>query len=323
MTPLLDERQRPKQSMPNGSPNSGCLAVVLFALAAWWAAGGFAHAQTSYFALKPGDVNRDVTDAQLRLPTVCGLTPRVRWRDVHPAPGVFNLAEIDQNLAQAKRCGGKRVKLLVQTGRDVTPAWFKGQWLKSGKQSAPAPWSPEFALAHEQLVAKLGERYAAHPLIEYVHVTGPTWPSAEMHPMPGIENAAGYSDSKMVAAWSRSIDAYARAFPTQGLCLSISMKPPANRYVGEVIGYAKRRCGARLVLQHNALQADTDVTAPHHRLLLKEHAAGVRIAFEMACSAVNEPTRFGSRDVMQGVQLGRAAGAEFIDVYPPDLKGLK
>lgn len=289
-----------------------CGAAILVMVA------GIAFGQTLNYALKPGQTNRDISDADLKLKAVGGLTVRVPWSTINPRRGIFDFTEIDQNLAQAKRCGDKPVKLIVQTGRDgLSPKWFGGLW----HEGAPLPWSPEMLAAHAELMGELGRKYKYRFAV--VHVTGPTHPSAEMHPAPGIERVKGYSDAKMVQAWETAARSVSAAFPTTSASLSISVKGPAARYVDATINRVRLVLGNRLILQHNALKADTDVTAAHHRLILKYSRLGVRSAFEMACSAHHEPDRFGSRDVMQGVKLGREAGAEWVDIYPPDLKGLE
>jgi hypothetical protein len=43
----------------------------------------------------------------------------------------------------------------------------------------------------------------------------------------------------------------------------------------------------------------------------------------MLCAAGNNPARFGSRNVMDGVNIGKAAGASYFDIYPPDLAALR
>jgi hypothetical protein len=208
--------------------------------------------------------------------------------------------------------------LIVQTGRDgLSPNWFGGLTY----QGAPLPWSPEMLAAYGELMQELGRKYRYK--FSVIHITGPTFPSAEMHPAPNIERVRGYSDAKMIDAWSTAAQSVANAFPGAAVALSISVQQPAGRYVDATINKIRTNVGSRLILQHNALKANTDVTAPHHRLLLKYRQLGVRVAFEMACSATDYPVRFGSKDVNQGVKLGREAGAEFIDVYPPDLGGLK
>lgn len=285
-------------------------AIVLVCASISWG-------QTLNFALKPGD-GRDISDVDLKRPTVAGLTIRVPWSVLNPRPGIYNFSEIDQNLAQAQRCGNKPVKLIVQTGRGgASPSWFGGL----SYQGAPLPWSLEMLTAYDTLMQELGRKYRYKFYV--VAITGPTYPSAEMHPAPNLDRVKGYSDAKMIDAWSKAAQSVANAFPGAAVALSISVQQPAGRYVDATINKIRTHVGSRLILEHNALRANTDVTAAHHRLLLKYRQLGVRIAFEMACSAVNEPSRFGSKDVMQGVKLGREAGAEFIDCYPPDIKGLK
>lgn len=287
-------------------------AIVLICASISWG-------QTLNFALKPGQpTSRDVSDALLKLPTVSGLTIRVPWFAINSRPGVYDFSVIDRCLAQSQRCGHKPVKLIVQTGRDgLSPNWFGGQTY----QGAPIPWSPEMLAAHAQLMNELGRKYRYR--FYAVHITGPTHPSAEMHPAPNLDRVRGYSDAKMIQAWATAAQSVAAAFPDAALPLSISVKKPANRYVDATISKIRTIVGSRLILQHNALQADTSVTAPHHQLLMKYRQLGVRVAFEMACSAADYPVRFGSADVMDGVRVGRNSGAEFIDVYPPDLRGLK
>lgn len=293
------------------------IAIALCGVAIVAICASISYGQTLNFALKPGD-GRDVSDTDLKRPTVAGLTIRVPWSVLNPRPGIYNFTEIDQNLAQAQRCGNKPVKLIVQTGRGgASPSWFGGL----SHQGAPLPWSLEMLTAYDTLMQELGRKYRYR--FYAVHITGPTYPSAEMHPAPSLERVRGYSDAKMVDAWSTAAQSVANAFPGSAVALSISVQQPAGRYVDAAINKIRTNVGSRLILQHNALKANTNVTAPHHRLLLKYRTLGVRIGFEMACSATNEPSRFGSRDVMQGVKLGREAGAEFIDVYPPDLKGLR
>lgn len=306
---MNDEMQRQDRGCSGFVAILGAAIVGICASISW--------GQTQYFALKPGD-GRDVSDTDLKRPTVGGLTIRVPWSVLNPRPGVYNFDVIDRNIAQAQRCGNKPLKLIVQTGRGgASPNWFGGLTY----QGAPLPWSAEMLVAYDTLMQELGRKYRYR--FYAAHITGPSFPSAEMHPAPNIERVKGYSDQKMIDAWTTAAKSVATAFPGAALPLSISVQKPASRYVDATINKIRTNVGSRLILQHNALKANTDVTAPHHRLLLKYRTFGVRIAFEMACSATDDPSRFGSKDVMQGVKLGREAGAEFIDVYPPDLGGLR
>jgi hypothetical protein len=283
------------------------------------------HAPRGYYALQPGDPavlssgsKRLVSDEQLQLPQVAGLTIRARWAWVHPSEGNFDFAFIDSQVERCRRLG-KQYKLLVMTGAECSPKWIGGAW----HRRAPAPWSPELAKHYGALVAELGKRYAGDPLLAGVHITGPTFPSAEMHPAPGIENVAGYSAGVMINAWAASIDAYAAAFPETACILSISVRPPTVQYLGQVVEHGRTTLGTRFTLEHNALKASTHPLAPHHVFIASQAKLGVRVGFEMVCAAANNPGRFGSRDVMAGIALGASAGGVYFDVYPPDLAALR
>ena len=278
-----------------------------------------------YFALQPGDPavlqpgsKRIVSDEQLKLPQVAGLTIRARWAWLHPAAGQFDFSFLDTHVERCRKLG-KPYKILVMTGAGCAPEWIGGAW----HRGAPVPWSPELAHHYGALVAELGKKYADDPLLVGVHITGPTFPSAEMHPAPGIESARGYSDQAMIAAWSATIDAYAQAFPETACILSISVRPPAVRYLGQVAEHGRAKLGERFTLQHNALKAATNPRAPHHVFLASQAKQGVRVGFEMVCAAANNPGRFGSRGVMDGIAAGKAAGGVYFDVYPPDLGSLR
>jgi hypothetical protein len=281
------------------------------------------RAPSGYFALQPGDPvvlqgKRLITDKQLALPHVAGLTIRVRWQWLHPASGKFDFSFLEQEVERCRKLN-KPYKILVMTGVGSVPKWIGGEW----HLQAPVPWSPQLAEHYGALVAELGARYADDPLLVGVHITGPTFPSAEMHPAPGIEGVAGYSDKAMIAAWAASIDAYAKAFPQTACILSISVMLPTRRYLEDVAAYGVSKLGERFTLQHNALGARTQLLARHHVFIAAQAKRGIRVGFEMLCAAGNNPARFGSRDVMDGVNIGKAAGGAYIDIYPPDLAALR
>ena len=283
------------------------------------------RAPVGYFSLQPGDPavlqpgsNRLVSDAQLQLPHVAGLTIRARWSWLHLGEGKFDFSFLDSQIERCRELG-KPYKLLVMTGANSSPDWIGGEW----HRGAPVPWSPELDKYYGELVAELGRRYADDPLLVGAHITGPTFPSAEMHPAPGIESVKGYSDQKMLDAWSGAIDKYAAAFPNNACILSISVRPPASRYLAKTIDHGRAKLGKRFTLEHNALKAGTQPLAPHHQVIALQHQRGVRVGFEMVCAAANNAKRFGSPDVMNGVKIGKAAGGTYFDIYPPDLRQLR
>jgi hypothetical protein len=304
----------------DNGPSLGSVARAL-SLAATVLMASAAHGAepAGVFALLSGNRQSNVSETTLRLPQVAGLTIRDRWGWMQPSRFAFDWSWTDRYVQLCRKVG-KPYKLLVMTGRDgMSPKWIGGAW----HEGAPVPWSPELASHYSAFVRSLAARYGADPLCVGVHITGPTHPSAEMHPAPRLANVRGYSDEKMAQGWAQLIDIYAAAFPGVTCCLSISVQSPADRYVLAVCDYGRLRLGSRFAVQHNALKASTSPTAPHHKLVASLAKQGVYTGFEMACSAVNEPKRFGSRNVNDGLVIGRAAGGKWFDVYPPDLKGVR
>lgn len=278
-----------------------------------------------YFLLEQGGTNQaPLADSKLLAPLVVGQTIRVPWAKVQPSAGKFDWSEVDSRLAQCKRLN-RKAKLLIQTGRDgMSPDWIGGQWIVADGKRIPAPWSPQLRDAISDLTKEAGKCYNANPLIVGVHATGPTWPSAEMHPAPNLSGKKGYSHKAMETAWLNAIGLWAAAFPDVAVLLSISVKEVAAKYCYAVVSAAFRQHGSQFTVQHNALAAKTSPTADHHEFVRDCHRAGMRVWFEMLCT-VKDFNRFGSRNVMDGINKGKLIGASGFDVYPQpeDIKGLR
>lgn len=278
-----------------------------------------------YFALQPGDPavlqpnsKRIVPDRLLALPQVSGLTIRARWAWLQPSRTSTDLGFLEDQAARCQRLG-KSYKVLVMTGAGSSPKWIGGAW----HSGAPVPWSPELREHYGLLVERLGLQFGNDALCVGTHITGPTFPSAEMHPAPAIESVAGFTLDVMREAWKASIDAYARAFPHTAACLSVSVKGVAASYVNDVIEHGRVALGDRFAVQHNALKASTQRGAPHQQLVAALAQDGVRTGYEMVCAAATAARRFGSPDVMNGIAIGKEAGGVYWDVYPPDLANLR
>lgn len=272
------------------------------------------RAPVGFFLMKPGHRGGQVPDKDMRRGVVAGQLIRFRWSDFAPTKSRFDHSVFTAAIAQCRKIG-KPYRLLMQTGRDITPRWIDGQWITWGNQTAPAPWSPEMRAALRSAAQELGSKYANDAMCVGVSPTGPTWPSAEMHPMPQLVKARGYSDQAMIEAWVGAIEIWDEAFPDVAKTLAISVQSPMDRLLSKVIAHFPHN---RLYLQHNSLQADTNPHAPHHAYILQAQRKGWNVGFEMVCSAFDNPTRFGSSNVMQGVRIGKAAKAEWMDIYPPD-----
>ena len=160
---------------------------------------------SGFYGLRPGTA-QTIGRVVMENPLIVGQTIRTPWNKIQPNRGQFlyNKA-IDRSVDECER-QNKKFKLLVQTGRDLAPTWIKGQWGSSEGKRAPVPWNTEMLGYYEDLVDNMASVYAGHPLLSGFYVTGPTWPSAEMHPMPGLRNQGGYSTTKVTNAWVRVLD---------------------------------------------------------------------------------------------------------------------
>ncbi len=278
-----------------------------------------------YFLLERGGDQGALTDAQLKAPHVVGQTIRQPWSRIHKGKGQFDWRELDARLEQCRRTN-RYAQLLVQTGRDgYSPDWFGGQFVTADGKRAPAPWSPQMMDAWRELWDALGVRYRGNPLIYGTKITGPTWPSAEMHPCPSLSTKKGYSKDAMIEAWTSAGIAVVNAFPNVTASLAISVQSVAGKYVRDVIGELNDNLRpGQLRVQHNALAANTDPASDHHRLVADCRKLGIGIGFEMKCT-VKDFKRFGSRNIMDGVRIGQRAGGLFYDVYPQpeDIQGLR
>lgn len=272
-----------------------------------------------YFLLERGGDQGPLTDAQLTSKNVVGQTIRIPWSRIHKGRGEFDWRELDARIAQCQRTN-RLGQLLIQTGRDgYSPKWFGGQMVTDKGKEAPAPWSPQMMDAWAELWGELGLRYRGTDCIVSTKITGPTWPSAEMHPCPGLKTKKGYSKAAMTSAWKSAGVIVAEAFPFVAASLAISVQAEANSYVRDVIGELSDALGDQLRIQHNALKNPKDMhpKAAHHELVKECHKLGIGVGFEMVGPL--------GRDVVPAINYGKLAGGRWFDVYPQpaDIQALK
>lgn len=59
-----------------------------------------------------------------------------------------------------------------------------------------------------------------------------------------------------------------------------------------------------------------------HQLLVQDcYLKGIKVGFEMVCAACDDPVRFGSQNVMDGVAVGRRVGGSWFRHLPPAERG--
>jgi hypothetical protein len=260
-----------------------------------------------YFALQPGghappeDLSepkggRLISEAQLRLPLVDGLTIRFRhfwaWE-----------AFVAANVAKCERTGDK-FTLLPMGGITATP------------------WDQSNINLYESIYVKLGAKYRTHPKLAGVHVSGGSNPSTseELHWKPSDNRA-------YITANKKLIDIVNREFPNAIKILAVGGGDPAG--MNELIDYGLLKCPGKFLVKHNSLKASTTLTASHNVLVANAGKRGAKVGFEMVGDS-NE-SRFGPGGIMAGVNMGKTllknAGLNpddaYYAIYPGDLGGLK
>jgi hypothetical protein len=252
----------------------------------------------------------NVKDSSLRNRNVAGLSIRVSWSRLDKGSH-FEWGWLDSEI---KRCRtlGKPYMLRMMAG-DNSPSWISGAW----HQGAPVPWNTAAQDALDEVIRALGNRYASDPLLVGVHLSSTANSnSAEMHLASGLASVSGYTERKVIDAWTRAIDSYAAAFPTCALILNATLEPNHRGGITyPVIEHCQRRLAARATFQHNSLKASTPMYARHHQLILDLGRDGWRIGFQTACAS-SDQSRFGG-SFQEAVD--RAPGASYFEIYQSDI----
>jgi len=213
-----------------------------------------------------------------------GIALSAEWTALEAKTGKRDWSALDVDVRQVARAG-RRVGLRLQAGIS-TPEWVyargarrftfedRNPYHAEGGGGArrrnqtlgqtltlPVPWDEAFLSAWEAFVAAAGAHYAQERAIAMVHVTGPNKHSAEMILPRQPEDrerwrSLGYTPDKLIGAWKRCIDAYARAFPQAALVLNLAPAIFDDEVVEQVVAYGVERYGQRLFLQNNILLGD-------------------------------------------------------------------
>jgi hypothetical protein len=279
--------------------------VLLQAIILW---GGTNTQPASGVYVLVAEANMKELSPLLSLPGVKGVSVSVEWRAVEPQEGHFQWNALDEPVAKAA-AQGKTVTLRLLPGIS-TPDWvyqkgakaftftdrnpFHGEALyKAGHRynsfgqtlKIPLPWDEVFLASWERTVAAFGGHYKNATNIAMVHLAGPTRHSTEMILPRENEDKAqwralGYTPQKLIGAWQRSIDAFARAFPETPLVLNLSPVIFDDGVLEAVVRYGYDHYGRRFFLQNNILLG---MNAPMQRKdwqILRDYASKTTIGFQ-------------------------------------------
>ena len=182
-------------------------------------------------------------------PDITGVHVRLRWKDVEPARGRFDLSQLERDLDRAV-ASGKLVSLSINAGSDGTPDWifqegverlhFRDAGSKSDKCGKPMDLGDPTDAAYRELWGELLEQVAARVrsradwfrAIAYVRVGGANLFSNEARLpnrcTPGCDVCntevwakAGYRPSKLVEFYDWQAGLLADRFPDKALSLML------------------------------------------------------------------------------------------------------
>jgi hypothetical protein len=271
-----------------------------------------------YFILKPGEKTRNISETQLRISTICGLTIRFRPDDlfvIDPKTGLKtrSWAYLDSQVNLCRKTGDKYSILCMSGGGGSVDQYV-------------------------QIHLETGQRYGSDPLCYGVHVTGrtPSGTSEELHWGSGL-TASVEADNK------RLIDACNQGFPTKKVLHALGTD--FNGGMERIVAHGAKVCGSRYLVKHNRLKAyepGSNATAWMNndfnvQLVNYVKKYGVSMGFEMVGGTVeNHPKypgqpRTGRPDIMDSIanarELARRAGYPpgelYLAIYQPDIQELR
>lgn len=269
--------------------------------------------------------NQNVKDSVIANPKLTGFHVRDEWQLIEKTSNNYDWSWIDGQLARANRLN-KQVTLGIYTGNN-SPTWLGVPRV----DNVPIPWDPKVVAEHAQMVAQLGAKYANHPRVDAVHISGTTTSeSLEMFYPDGLKNVAGYSDQNVLNSWKSAIDAYGAAFPNNSLILNLAIIPkwPTATITHQVIDYAQAKLGDRATFQVNSLKArwdsskyqppDPRAVAPAHLQLIYDLAEeGEWVGWEMVGPS-NDANRFKG-PFEDAIYLGELADPQYYQIYASDV----
>lgn len=256
---------------------------------------------------------------------------RVGWSELQPTPygPIVHPNPIDEAIARGVPF---RVRLLA--GR-YAPQWvldlgsvtitdpFLGV---NEKYTVPRWWTPAYADAYADLIAKLAAEYDG--VVPAFSMSGPMTVSAEpfLHQLASAETraavlAAGWSTAAERTAFQRMIEAHA-AFASTRTFMAINpgqtYDPSTGRWKLADVSYMRaltdhfvRTLGARAIVQNNSLNVtratENEAYVSMYEYMKQLRASGVPIAFQTAQTALVE-------DLPWVLDYAVAAGAHLVEL---------
>jgi hypothetical protein len=299
-------------------------------------------------------------EAQLNLsalnnPSIRGVALQIRWRDLEPVEGNPDWSKLDQLFAAAE-ASRKWVQLLI------FPGFFSPPWALEGVKTEtfplqygpgkgtleklPMPWDDIYLGRWFAFVKQLSQRYGKSPAFRVIAASGPTSVSAEFS-LPGKPEdvplwlSAGYTPRKYIAAWQKTFQVYAAAFPNQYISLSLGsglniddsgkIAPRERKLIRqEIVDEAMGILGRRFVLQFSNLDGFPGAgPGPRAVDFMLDYNGRIITGFQLRTSCERNSGDMGAEGdpalaLKKSIDIGmqpNAAGlrANYLEIYEPDV----
>jgi hypothetical protein len=282
---------------------------------------------SGYGVMQQGNRQGVLSDALITHPKISFVVPRDRWKYLEPQDDVFNFSYMLSQMRRA-RAAGKSYVVPVMTGGSSTPIHVAGpRFARANEEPCLVPWAPSIPIEYRKLHLALanaeivpGVKVKDDPYNVGVWITGCTVPSQEAH-LNGMENAPGFSAAGMRTNWSACGRVIKDCYPNKPGIFSLSGQRPVQAYQPQVLSDLKGMFGRSVYFQHNSFKAVFEPNATHVAALRQLDSEGYRTGVEAVVTAADDPGRFGSANVMDGIN--KYPWCEYFVNYPNDVKNLR
>jgi len=241
-----------------------------------------------------------------------GVCLHIPWSQVEKEPGKPDFSAVD-NFVAVLRDIGMKYQLCFKPGAAM-PAFvyangaqpFETRVMNPHRPNfgeavvIPVPWDPIYQRNFSRVIAALGERYASDPLCVSVVLTCANSLSAEMHLPKRREDLAkwkalGNYEDKLLYAYKKYTDEWAKAFPRQEISLHLSKVldlPP--QFCEQVIDYGLSKYPDRFSIQNCQLTGRREDTGIMTYDLVQKYRDRAHHGFQSLASLSHGNERMGS-----------------------------
>src|SRR5262245_13057046 len=280
---------------------------------------------------------------------IIGASLSVEWKEIEPQENHYRWDILDEPI-RTLNAMGKLVTVRIFPGIS-TPNWvyekganafefidanpFHGEeYYSAGHRLStygqtlriPVPWDETFLAHWTKFIEAFATHYRDTNNIAMIHITGPTKHSAEMVLPKSKQDqqkwkSLGYTPEKLITAWTRCIDTFARAFPHTSLVLNLSPVIFNDNVMQEVPKYGYMKYGQRFRLQNNILLAGDEGMNRKDWDILREYSSKTTIGFQRQLLRLDsqrlshdEKTKLRRANFQGTFEKGLSLGAKYFEV---------